>query len=236
MEHGQGRQRDLAALADLGQAALRAVPAREMQEVKIREHAALRLAGGAGGEQQRAFVGRRAAIAHDFAAAAGQCCIGRRDAGGVHAGGRDEAAFLGKRDDEIGLGDGELVGEVARLQVRIDREDGRPEPIEREPMGEEIRAVLQQEADARAVAVPGARVGALDGFDLRGRFAVGAVDSVARVGQLGRRRREEKRRLGIGLRAGGEGLVGRVHDVILERPRALPPPACGERVGVRGPL
>src|SRR5262249_32436121 len=79
-------------------------------------------------------------------------------------------------------------------------------------MGEEIGAILEQEADARAVAVAGRRVGAPDRLHLRGGLAVAAAKAVGRITQFGRRRRDQKRRVGIARRPFDEGLVRSVHN------------------------
>ena len=81
VKHRQRRQVDLAVRLQFGHAALREIPVGDLQEIAVREHAALGLAGAAGGEQQRAFAVELGILGHDVRLAWGNAAVGIDQAG-----------------------------------------------------------------------------------------------------------------------------------------------------------
>ena len=58
------------------------------------------------------------------------------------------------------------VFELGRAHLGVDRHDARAERVQREPVEQERRPVLEQQADAVAVAVAGGRIARRAALDL----------------------------------------------------------------------
>ena len=89
----------------------------------------------------------------------------------------------------------------------MQRHDAGAERIERQPVGEERRPVLEQQADAVAVAVAGLRVDGAQPLDLAGHLAPAARAGLDAVG--GGRRRLDAEEFGVAAARGdaSKGLV-----------------------------
>ena len=81
VKHRQRRQVDLAVRLQFGHAALSEIPVGDLQEIAVREHAALGLAGAARGEQQRAFVVELGMLRDDVRLARRNTAVGIDQAG-----------------------------------------------------------------------------------------------------------------------------------------------------------
>jgi hypothetical protein len=158
------------------------VPLAGAQEVAVGEAAALGLAGGARGVEERAL----GAAADDLLDAARRRAGVRdppRDLGpdrveqGAGRARRLAQAALAPRlhDRQHHLAVADDVAPLGRAHVLVDRHDADAEGIEREPVGEERGPVLEQQADAVARPIAGVGVGGAQPLDLAGHLAPGAL-------------------------------------------------------------
>ena len=209
----QRRDDPLLVGAHRGQAAETEIPLAGAQVVAVGESAAFRAAGRARGVEQGAL-----AVAADGLAATRH---GRRrrdaagrlgpdgDERGLDAGGRRAQHRLALRqgDRQAHLAVPDEVGQLGRPQVGMQRHDAGAERIERQPVGEERRPVLEQQADAVAVAVAGLRVDGAQPLDLAGHLAPAARAGLDAVG--GGRRRLDAEEFGVAAARGdaSKGLV-----------------------------
>ncbi len=176
-------------VAQCGELAEPEVPLAGAQEVAVGEPAALGTTGGARRVEKRALRGTTDRLR-------GQA---RRQAGRRHA-----ADDIGthRLEGQVGLGGGgaqqglaprlrhcqahlavaDDVGPLGGAHVGMDRHDAHAERVQRQPVGEEGRPVLEQKADAVAVAVAGLSVGGAQPLDLAGHLAPAARARLDAVG------------------------------------------------------
>ena len=185
------------------------VPLAGAQEVAVGEAAALGPPGGARRVEQRALGAAADRLAPPAAPASA-----RRDPPGDlgpdrlqrlrrPAGRLAQAALAAAACATPGhLAVADQVPQLGRAHVLVDRHDADAERVERQPVGEERRPVLEQQADAVAGAVAGLRVGGAQPLDLAGDLAPAARAGLDAVGR-GRDRldREARRRRGARRRA-----------------------------------
>ena len=134
MKHRQRRQVDLAVRLQCGDAALREIPVGDLQKIPVREHAALGLAGAAGGEQQRAFAIELGILRDDVRLTRRNAAVGIDQAGASECRPLRHLDAIGCRHQQIGLRELELERQFVGPDVRVDRNDRNSEGIEREPM------------------------------------------------------------------------------------------------------
>ncbi len=198
---------------DLGQLVQAEVPLAGAPEVAVGEAAALRLAGRARCVEQRAL-----GVAIDRLALEARRRARRRDPADDFGTDRLQVgADLGCRGAQSGflarLGDGERDLAVAdqvlplgRAHVGMDRHDADAERVERQPVGEEGGPVLEQQADAMAVAVAGLGVVGAQPLDLAGDLAPAARAWIDRV--AGGRHGLDAQELGVAAARGSAGECG----------------------------
>ncbi|MCY1539262.1 hypothetical protein D9M68_748420 [compost metagenome] len=198
--------------ADAAHAVERGIPLAGSQKVRVAQDAALGPARGARGVEQAAFgVG-----ADGLAGARRGGLRGRHGVVGAHGleghaslrgGSLQVGGALGQRDGQADLAVADEVDQLGRAHLGVDRHHARAQRVQRQPMEDEGGPVLQQQADAVAVAVAGLRVGGAQPLDLRGGFAPADGAGGDAVGGGGHRFGEEE----FGLRGargrGGEHLV-----------------------------
>jgi hypothetical protein len=152
------------------------VPAAGAQEIVVREAAALGPAGGTRGVEQGALSGQA-----DRLAGRGRGDSHARHGAGLdgvmrHDGGHAADGLRGLRhgrqafrqhDSQHGFAVPQHVFELRRAQVGVQRHHAAADGVERQPMEQERRPVLQQQRDAVAVAVAGRGVVGLQRLDVR---------------------------------------------------------------------
>ena len=144
------------------------------QEVAVAQHAALGPPGGARGVEQRAFAvspigsSRRAAARRAARAARRRrpprAAMSQRASAAAL---RSAAACARQRHRQHDLAVLDQVAQFGRAQVGVDRHHADAQRIEREPVQQEGRAVLQQQPDAVAMAVARRGVRPPQRLDLR---------------------------------------------------------------------
>ena len=206
VKHRQRRQVDLAVRLQFGHAALSEIPVGHLQEIAVREHAALGLAGAARREQQRAFSVEVGMLRDDVRLARRNTAVGIDQAGASERGPLRHLHAIRRRHQQVGLRQLELEGQFVGADVGVDRNDRNPERIEREPMQKEDRTIFEQQGNPRPASIAGGRVFGAQPIDLGLEGAVFDSESLRRVGQSRACRRQQEWRVRPPRGRGREGI------------------------------
>ena len=207
----------IAAVLDDDEAAHVAVPGAGVQVVEVRQDAALRASRRARRVEQAALrvEARLTALRrHARHRQRRRPCLGIDHGQRVLALARDglEVGHAGGDDDgDVCVRVLHLVEHFVVPVLRIDRHDAAAQRVERQVVKEELRAVLQQQGHAVAVAVAGRGVRDTQPFDLGGRLRVRVLDADRMVGAVGCRRGAEKGVIGRCRGRPGEDVVDGLH-------------------------
>ena len=211
------RQRIVDALAlrpERGQRPARRVPGAGCKLIAVRQHAAFRTTGRAGGVEHTCFarcadriVARRALQCRQVRER-----IENRDRRDVrtriHPGGQLLAA-LARDQHEFDFGVLQQICDLVRPIVGIDRHSGHAERVERQLVQEMLRPVVEQHRDAMAVAVSGRTIDPGQATHLARRAGKIDLESVLVVRAMRARRHGQKRPRAVGLRGAGKCLADR---------------------------
>ena len=222
VKHRQRRQQNLGAILQGRHAALRHVPAPDAEKVLVGENTTFRPAGRAGGEQERAGIIASGRARRRWARAARRRLVGR-DQRKRRIGGADEPMVRRQCNGELRLYDTELVGQIRRLQLGIERVDRDAQAVERKPGPEEFRSVFHEQRDPRPASVTGGREPLPHGLETIQHLPIGVRKSGRRIGELRGGGCDQKRGRGCPPRARNESIRRRYCRAVYCR-HALDPP------------